>query len=440
MFRKLLSTISIAFFCICLSACSFGGFNPIDKEMINKLNPLSKKQSEESSERSEESSENSTDYPVYRLTKIISLYSEGEETDCTYDQDGRLCGIHGRDRDCSYEYYDNGLLKTMVWDMKGIYILTFPHCPNHIEVHCDDTGAFESVESSLDRELYLEQNLDIPVYEIEVTGRRELCFQGYFEDDVDTTFKYTQKYSDDGSVMIDRELERNGQFAYKADLTLNELGLMETSLYQYQNGEESKSHTHYTYDANGNPKFSFTEFDDADNWDGDVLYYEDIRGTESPSQPAFDESAAKSLVEEFFDAAFKDDSQKVWDSIYRPMQEGYTLMGVNAGDIISLIGDELQPEDGEPRIEIQRCQKLSDVPSPERENNRLADDEDSFSGSSQDESDIHYYEPITYALREMDGYVMTVEIYLAGNRDEYSEHEVYFVSDDAGESGVIIND
>ena len=59
MFRKLLSTISIAFFCICLSACSFGGFNPIDKEMINKLNPLSKKQSEESSERSEKSSENS---------------------------------------------------------------------------------------------------------------------------------------------------------------------------------------------------------------------------------------------------------------------------------------------------------------------------------------------------------------------------------------------
>jgi len=40
----------------------------------------------------------------------------------------------------------------------------------------------------------------------------------------------------------------------------------------------------------------------------------------------------------------------------------------------------------------------------------------------------------------MDGYVMTVEIYSAGNRDEYSEHEVYFVSDDAGESGVIIND
>ena len=219
MFRKLLSTIIIAFFCICLSACSFGGFNPIDKEMINKLNPLSKKQSEEFSERSEESSENSTDHPIYRLTKFISLYTEGDDIDFTYDQDGRLCYIHGRDFDCSYEYYDNGLLKTMVWEMKGDYILAFPYCPNHIEVHCDDTGAFESVESSLDRELYLEQNLDIPVYEIEVTGRRELCFQGYFEDDVDTTFKYTQKYSDDGSVMIDRELERNGQFAYKADST-----------------------------------------------------------------------------------------------------------------------------------------------------------------------------------------------------------------------------
>ena len=440
MFRKLLSTISIAFFCICLSACSFGGLNPIDKETINKLNPLSKKQSEESSERSEKSSENSTDHPVYRLTKIIDMYSKGDEIDYTYDQDGRLCNIHGRDFDRSYEYYDSGLLKTMVMEMKGDYILVFPYCPNHIEVHCDDTGAFESVESSLDRELYLEQNLDIPVYEIEVTGRRELCFQGYFEDDVDTTFKYTQKYSDDGSAMTDRELERNGQFAYKADVTLNEFGLVETSFYQYQDGGESKSHTYYTYDANGNPKFSFIEFDDADNWDGGVLYYEDISGTESPSEPALDESAAKRLVEEFFDAAFKDDSQKVWDSIYRPMQEGYALMGVNAGDIVSLINDELQPEDGEPRIEISRCQKLSDVPSSEWENDSLANGEDSFSGSSQDESDIYYYAPIAYALREMDGYVMTVEIYLAGNGDKYSEYEVYFVSDDAGESGVIFND
>ena len=115
-------------------------------------------------------------------------------------------------------------------------------------------------------------------------------------------------------------------------------------------------------------------------------------------------------------------------------------MGVNASDIVSLINDELQPEDGEPRIEISRCQKLSDVPSPEWENDRLANGEDSFSGSSQDESDIHYYAPIAYALREMDGYVMTVEIYLAGNGDKYSEYEVYFVSDDAGESGVIFND
>ena len=111
MFRKLLSTISIAFFCICLSACSFGGLNPIDKETINKLNPLSKKQSEESSERSEKSSENSTDHPVYRLTKIIDIFSKGDEIDYTYDQDGRLCNIHGRDFDRSYEYYDSGLLK-----------------------------------------------------------------------------------------------------------------------------------------------------------------------------------------------------------------------------------------------------------------------------------------------------------------------------------------
>ena len=40
-----------------------------------------------------------------------------------------------------YDYYDNGCLKTIIFDYYGDSITSYS--PNHLEIHCDKTGAFE---------------------------------------------------------------------------------------------------------------------------------------------------------------------------------------------------------------------------------------------------------------------------------------------------------
>ena len=84
MFKKILSIISVPFFCICLSACSFAGFNPLDKWRSDKINSLSEEQTEESTGNTKDDSVGS----VYRVSKEI--WNDGSITEYTYNQDGTL--------------------------------------------------------------------------------------------------------------------------------------------------------------------------------------------------------------------------------------------------------------------------------------------------------------------------------------------------------------
>ena len=84
MFKKILSIISVPFFCICLSACSFAGFNPLDKGKSDKINSLSEEQTEESTGNTKDDSVG----PVYRVSKEI--WNDGSIIEYTYNQDGTL--------------------------------------------------------------------------------------------------------------------------------------------------------------------------------------------------------------------------------------------------------------------------------------------------------------------------------------------------------------
>ena len=84
MFKKRLSIISVPLLCICLSACSFAGFNPLDKGESDKINSLSEEQTEESTGNAKDDSVG----PVYRISKEI--WDDGSTTEYTYNQDGTL--------------------------------------------------------------------------------------------------------------------------------------------------------------------------------------------------------------------------------------------------------------------------------------------------------------------------------------------------------------
>ena len=85
MFKKILSIISVPFFCICLSACSFAGFNPLGTEKSDYANSLSEEQTEESPEPSKAS-------PVYRITK--ELWDDNTIIEYTYNQDLTPCSLY----------------------------------------------------------------------------------------------------------------------------------------------------------------------------------------------------------------------------------------------------------------------------------------------------------------------------------------------------------
>ena len=72
-------------FCICLSACSFAGFNPLGTEKSDYANSLSEEQTEESPEPSKAS-------PVYRITK--ELWDDNTIIEYTYNQDLTPCSLY----------------------------------------------------------------------------------------------------------------------------------------------------------------------------------------------------------------------------------------------------------------------------------------------------------------------------------------------------------
>ena len=88
MFKKIFSIISVPFFCICLSACSFAGFNPLGTEKSDYANSLSEEQTEESTGNTKDDSVG----PVYRVSKEI--WNEGSISEYTYNQDLTPCSLY----------------------------------------------------------------------------------------------------------------------------------------------------------------------------------------------------------------------------------------------------------------------------------------------------------------------------------------------------------
>ena len=423
MFKKILSIISVPFFCICLSACSFAGFNPLDKGKSDKINSLSEEQTEVSTGNTKDDSVG----PVYRVSKEI--WNDGSIIEYTYNQDGTLrhsSEIQNEEYSDGvfenlYDYYDNGCLKTIIFDYYGDSITSYS--PNHLEIHCDKTGAFESIESSVDRELYIEKGVDIPVYEIEVTGEREFSIQGHIERDVNDTFYNKRKYNATVTFGIEWELEHNGQLVRRTKRIMNERGLFEKSFF---GDEDSKTETNYIYinDINGNPRLCVGKYDDSFDLQF-ILFYTDITGTVVSSESTLDESNAKEFVEGYFNAVCSGDSQKAWDFVYRPLREYFSITQ-EQNEVVSFCDEGLLPEDEgvDYGFKILQCQKVKDIPLSEL----------------KDSVDDYFNNEFSYskALNEMNGLRVTVDIFSTEDESVHETCNVYLVSDDAGEAGVFL--
>ena len=423
MFKKILSIISVPFFCICLSACSFAGFNPLDKGKSDKINSLSEEQTEESTGNTKDDSVG----PVYRVSKEI--WNDGSIIEYTYNQDGTLrhsSEIQNEEYSDGvfenlYDYYDNGCLKTIIIDYFGDSITSYS--PNHLEIHCDKTGAFESIESSVDRESYMEKGVDIPVYEIEVTGEREFSTQGHIERDVNDTFYNKRKYNATVTFVIELELEHNGQLVRRTKRIMNERGLFEKSFIW---DEDSNTETNYIYidDINGNPRLCVGKHNDSFGLQF-ILFYTDITGKVVSSESTLDESNAKEFVEGYFNAVCSGDSQKAWDCVYRPLREYFSITQ-EQNKVVSFCDEGLLPEDEgvDFGFKILQCQKVKDIP--------LSELKDSVDGYFNNEFSY------SKALIEMNGLRVTVDIFSTEDESVHETCNVYLVSDDAGEAGVFL--
>jgi len=348
---------------------------------------------------------------MYRL--MTELWKD-EICEYQYNPDGTIHSVEDRildpDAPCAYtwtyEYYDSGALRMMSLQLSGDYFYDLTY-PTGMTIYCDETGAFEEAEWFVDVAAYEDVDEDVPAFEIEVLGRREIMID-HFYDEGDIIYGVRCIFDESGANLTEREWTENGSVTGKLERTFNELGLpVETR--RWSDSGYFEYTLAYVNDKNGYPRFSVRTFDDSSSYLMSALYYSDISALGETAPVGMEDQEITDLLNGFITSVRKNDLPAAMACFYRPRVEADRSLNTGIGGNDPAFGNEYLD------IDITEIEQLQNNP-----------------GYTQGSEENLFW----WAADEVAIYKVTAYLYTTLSRTKDDQIIFYVVADDAGEAGI----